>query len=71
MRMLAVIRVRSKDKVSSLRSTEDLFAFRSLPHYALNQYERATKSRFPFTDDAGRTRECLTLMPSQPANAVC
>jgi hypothetical protein len=45
------------------------FAFRSLTHYALNKYERATNSRFSFTNDAGARAECLTLMPGQPANA--
>ena len=35
------------------------------------KYERATHSRFPFTNDIWRVRGCLTLMPSQPANAVC
>jgi hypothetical protein len=35
----------------------NLFAFRSLAHYALNKYERATQSRFPFTIIMGRVRE--------------
>ena len=48
----------------------NLFAFRSLSRYALNQYERANHSRFPFTNIIWRVRGCLTLMPSQPANAV-
>jgi hypothetical protein len=56
MRMLLAIRTRSKGKVSSRCSTECLFAFRSVPHYALNKYERATNSRFPFANNAGRTR---------------
>ena len=71
MRMLLAIRMRSKGKVSSRCSIECLFAFRSPTHYALNKYERANHSRFPFTNDMGRVRGCLTLMPSQPANAVC
>ena len=49
----------------------NLFAFRSPTHFALNQNECANHSRFPFTNDIWRVRGCLTLMPSQPANAVC
>jgi hypothetical protein len=68
---LFAIRSRSKDKVGSLRSTEHWFALRSLTHYALNNDERATHSRFPFTNVMGRVRECLTLMRGQSANADC
>jgi hypothetical protein len=67
--MFAVIRARSKDKVGSLRSMKQWFALHSIR--VLNNHERATHSRFPFTNDMGRVRGCLTLMPSQPANAVC
>jgi hypothetical protein len=35
------------------------------------KYERATHSRFPFTNVMGRVRVCLTLMPGQSANADC
>jgi hypothetical protein len=42
-----------------------------LTHYALNEYERATNSRFPFTNHAGARAECLTLMRGQSANADC
>jgi hypothetical protein len=69
--MRSTIRARSKNKVGSLRSMKQWFAFRSLTHYALKQYERATHSRFPFTNVMGRVRECLTLMPGQSANADC
>ena len=49
----------------------NLFALRSLTHYALNNDERANHSRFPLTNAMWRVRGRLTLMPVQPANAVC
>jgi hypothetical protein len=48
----------------------NLFALRSLTHYALNNDERATYSRFPFTKVMWRVRVRLTLMLAAAANAT-
>jgi len=69
--MLLAIRVRSKSNVGSRCSIEICSRFVPQPTSRSTQYERANHSRFPFTNVMGRVRECLTLMPSQPANAVC
>ena len=70
--MLLAIRVRSKDKISSRCSTGKLVRVSfPAPLRAQQQYERATHSRFPFTNVMGRVRVCLTLMPGQSANADC
>jgi hypothetical protein len=76
MRMILVIRMRSKGNLSSRCSTECLFAFRSLTHYVFNNNTNAPGgppqgARFPFTNDMGRVRGRLTLMPGQSANADC
>jgi hypothetical protein len=58
--MLAKIRTTRKCKVSS--------RFVPLPHYALNKYERANNSWFPFANDAGVGRlqvfECHSRIPT-------
>jgi len=59
----------AENKVGSLRSMKRWFALHSIR--LLKKYERANHSRFPFTNVMGRVRGRLTLMPSQPADAVC
>jgi hypothetical protein len=63
--------MRLKDKVSSRCSTDKFVRAPFLIHCALNNDECATSSRFPFTNARWRVRVRLTLMPVQPANAVC
>jgi hypothetical protein len=70
MRMLFVIRAPSKDKVSSRCSTDKLVRAPFLIHYALNNDERATHSRFPLTNVMWRVRGRLTLMLAAAANAT-
>ena len=71
MRMRFEIRAPTKDNVSSPCSIDKLVRAPFLFHYALNNDERATHSRFPLTNAMWRVRGRLTLMPVQPANAVC
>jgi hypothetical protein len=73
--MLAVIRMRSGGRVQTPKLVRDaqeinLFALRSLTHYALNNDERATHSRFPLTNVMWRVRVRLTLMLAAAANAT-
>jgi hypothetical protein len=62
--------MRSKDKVCSRCSTEKLVCAPFLIHYALNNDERATHSRFPLTNVMWRVRGRLTLMLAVAANAA-
>ena len=70
MRMLAVIRMHSKDKVSSRCSIDKFVRAPFLNHYALNNDERANPSRFPFTNASWRVRGRLTLMLAVAADAA-
>ncbi len=70
MRKFFAIRAHSKDKVGSRCSKINEFALRSLTHYALNNDERATHSRSPFTNASWRVRGRLTLMLAAAANAT-
>ena len=60
----------SKDNVSSPCSIEKLVRAPFLIHYALNNDERATHSRFPLTNAMWRVRVRLTLMLAAAANAT-
>jgi len=51
-------------------STDNLVRAPFLIHYALNNDERATLSRFPFTNVMWRVRGRLTLMLAVAANAA-
>ena len=68
--MSPVIRVRLKDKVSSRCSKDKLVRAPFLNHCALNNDERATSSRFPFTNARWRVRGRLTLMLAAAADAT-
>ena len=68
--MLAVIRMHSKDKVSSRCSIDKFVRAPFLNHYALNNDERANPSRFPFTNASWRVRGRLTLMLAVAADAA-
>jgi len=70
MRVRLVIRMRLKDNVSSPCSIEKLVRAPFLIHYALNNDERATHSRFPLTNAMWRVRVRLTLMLAAAANAT-
>ena len=70
MRMRFVFRSPSKDKISSPCSTDKFVRAPFLIHYALNNDERATHSRFPLTNAMWRVRGRLTLMLAAAANAT-
>jgi hypothetical protein len=70
MRMRFGFRSPSKDNVSSPCSIEKLLRAPFLIHYALNNDERATHSRFPLTNAMWRVRGRLTLMLAAAANAT-
>ena len=59
-----------KCKVSSRCSIDKLVRAPFLIHYALNNDERATHSRFPLTNAMWRVRGRLTLMLAAAANAT-
>jgi hypothetical protein len=68
--MRLVIRMRLKGKVGS-RCSKDKFVRAPFQiHYALNNDERATHSRFPLTNARWRVRGRLTLMLAAAANAT-
>jgi hypothetical protein len=62
--------MRSKDNVSSRCSIGNFVRAPFLIHYALNNDERATHSRFPFTNVIWRVRVRLTLMLAGAADAA-
>ena len=70
MRMRFGFRSPSKDNVSSPCSIEKLVRAPFLIHYALNNDERATHSRFPLTNAMWRVRVRLTLMLAAAADAT-
>jgi len=70
MRMRFGFRSPSKDNVSSRCSKDKFVRAPFLIHYALNNDERATHSRFPLTNAMWRVRVRLTLMLAAAANAT-